>query len=911
MKKIALPLLLLISFASFSQPSVVDSLENLLADSTLQGTARIDALNELAYLKRTDVAASVALAHEAMALARKTDYKKGEGDASIALSNYHLSRLEHEKGLQYALSAMRIFEALHDKKGLMDANTMLGMLYLNFKEPEKAIQYLNLALTLAGELKNNEALARIYNTLGAIALAKDRKEAHRLYTKALSYLLTTDSSPIKVMVLCNIGAIHRLDDDTDKSLPYLYEAQRIAKNIHDKSGEAVAQFNLGRTYMKRQEMARAEEYLLTSLQLGREAGDKKNLFNVYLALIELKTISGNSIEVHEYQVKYYKARDSIFNMEKTQQIAALEIIFETEKREQTIKLLEQENKIKSLSRNLLLAGLTSVVLTGALIFYFQRQKNRRNRTLLKKQEELNLKLREADQIKSYFFANISHEFRTPLTLILSPVEEKLSAASLSQKDRISFQSIRRSANRLLELINQLLELSKLESGFMKLQMQPGNLYHFIMPILSSFDSLADVNEVQYTKDVRLPASTTLFDGDKLEKIFSNLLSNAFKFSPRSGTVGVKVVGQEKERSVALTVEILNSGAVIPAGDLDQIFSPFVQGQNISRHGLAGTGLGLSLVKELVRLHHGDIHVTSNAEAGTVFTLTLAFEKSAMPALPAPEKAEVESYTPGEFFENSIAETDAGKETILVVEDDREVRALIRDGLEARYNILEASTGKEGVAMALDQPADLIISDVMMPVMNGVELCHLLKNNELTSHIPVILLTARADHESKLEGLRTGADDYVIKPFNMQELQARVANLVGLRKKLIQKYNQRIMVQPHEITVTPLDERFIQKVIQVIEDNLDNVALGADTISVELGVSRTNLHRKLKSITGLATGEFIQDFRLRRAAQLIKKRADTISQIAYQVGFNDQSYFTKCFKKKFGQTPSAFVPPAND
>jgi tetratricopeptide (TPR) repeat protein len=491
MKNLLFPILLMVCCPALAQPVVIDSLENLLTDQSLKQTARIDLLNELAYLKRTNLTVSIAHAREALALSRKMDYKKGEGAANVIISYYYFSRQENEKSMEHALSALRIFETIHDKKGLMDTYTMMGLTYLNLKEQSKAEQYMNLALTLGLELKHNEGIARAYNTLGIIKSGRqERKEALGLYSKALGYLLTDDDNPIKVLVLCNIATIHRLNYETEKSLPYLFDALQIAKNLNDRPGLAIVHHSLGRTYMDMKELPKAEEYFLTGLQLSKQAGEKRNIFNFYMALIELKTISGKNLEAHEYQIKYYKARDSVFNIEKAQQIAELEISYETEKKEQTIKLLEQENEIKSLSRNLLLAGLTSVVLIGGVVFYFQRQKSRRNRALLTKQEELNQKLQEADQIKSYFFANISHEFRTPLTLILSPVEEKLLATNLSQKDKISFQSIRRSANRLLELINQLLELSKLESGFMKLQPQPGDLHHFVLLILSSFDSLA-------------------------------------------------------------------------------------------------------------------------------------------------------------------------------------------------------------------------------------------------------------------------------------------------------------------------------------------------------------------------------------------------------------------------------------
>lgn len=907
MKKLLTLFLLCISFASPGQNKKLDSLYNVLANHPQEDTTRANTIFAICYHEYTsNPEKNKALAEEALRISRNIHFTRGIGFAIRYISLYHWIKGDYGQAAKYAFEMLAVFEGTPHDKGLSQAYGLLGLIHEEWDDFDKSELYYKKALEINEKAGRKYDMAYNYNSLGSLNHGFSKyDQATEYYLKSLALREQIKDEDGMSQSYNNLAHIFKIKNDYPKAIEFFEKALPIARKFNNRNRISIVSMGLGEMYLLAGKYNQAEPYLLESLSLAKKLNNKKRLRETYRKLTVLENKRGNYKSALEYLEFEFKYQDSLYTEDKARQIAEVETKYETAKKEQTINLLEQENKIKSLSRNLLLAGLTSVVLLAGLIFYFQRQKNRRNQGLLKKQEELNQKLQEADKLKSRFFANISHEFRTPLTLILSPVEEKLLAEDLTQKDKISFQSIRRSANRLLELINQLLELSRLESGFMKLRAQPGNLYSFIMPILSSFDSMADVGQVKYTKEIRIPESVVLFDDDKLEKILNNLLSNAFKFSPKAGRVEVRVIAGEREKSVELTIEIKNTSFISP-DTLDKIFELFFQGENTLAQGVPGTGLGLSLVKELVKLHGGDVHVTSTSGEGTVFTVTLSFEKSDMPAtVHATEKTETIVFAE-EPSGNKPTETDDTKETILIVEDNQDVRNLIRQGLQAHYNILEASTGKEGVDIACNQNIDLVVSDVMMPVMNGIELCHLLKNDELTSHIPIILLTARADHESKLEGLRTGADDYVVKPFNMQELQARIVNLTEQRKKLIRKYNQHIVVQPHEITVTPLDERFIQKAIQVVEENLDNADLSVDKMSEVLGMSRTNLHRKLKSVTGLATGEFIQDFRLRRAAQLIEKKADTISQIAYQVGFNDQSYFTKCFKKKFGKTPSEFA-----
>jgi signal transduction histidine kinase/DNA-binding response OmpR family regulator len=908
MKKLLL-LLLCVAFELHGQNKELDSLYRVLEGHSQKDTVRFNLLISVSKHLLSNSEKSKEYINEAIAIATQLGFKKGIAEGHNYLTHYFWYRTDFAQAVEHGLTALRLRENINDSMGLFEANVALAGVYMSWKDFKKAEEYLDKALILADQNKSKIDFGDLYDKVGFFKLQQNKvEEGIDFVNKSLAIKKERNDTEGQASCYFLLAKAQQKLGNTKATLEYYQNAIRLSKLSKELgviNNIASSHEGMGEIYVQLKEFNKASLHLDTALQIARQINAVNMTIRVYRDRAALNEAKGNFREALRYERLNRQLQDSVLNEQKSQQVAEAQVKYETEKKEQTILLLGQEKKFQDKLRNLLVLGIALLGLSTIAIYLLQRSRARKAKQLLTIQESLNTKLIEVDKLKSRFFANISHEFRTPLTLILSPIEEKLLAEGISQKDRISFQTIKRSANRLLELINQVLELSKLESGFMKLNPQPGNLYNFIMPVLSSFDSMADVSQVRYTKEVRIPESPLFFDGDKIEKILTNLLSNAFKFSPKGGNVEIMVLANEKAKSVELTIKVKNIGTAITPDTLDKMFEPFFQGDNTSTRWIPGTGLGLSLVKELVKLNGGDIHVASTASEGTVLTVALTLEKSDMSvAIPAIEKMETIAYAEA-APETILAETDATKETILIVEDNGDVRNLIRQGFETKYNILEASTGKEGVEMAMTQQIDLVVSDVMMPVMGGVELCHILKNDENTSHLPIILLTARADHESKLEGLNTGADDYVIKPFNMEELQVRIANLIGQRKRLIKKYNQHIIVQPHEITVTPLDERFIQKAIQLMEENLDNIELSVDKMSEGLGMSRTNLNRKLKAVTGFATNEFIQDFRLRRAALLIEKKADSISQIAYQVGFNDQSYFTKCFKKKFGKTPSEF------
>jgi signal transduction histidine kinase/ligand-binding sensor domain-containing protein/DNA-binding response OmpR family regulator len=565
------------------------------------------------------------------------------------------------------------------------------------------------------------------------------------------------------------------------------------------------------------------------------------------------------------------------------------------------------------------------------------------------------KLKEVDRMKSNFFANISHEFRTPLTLILGPLERLLSRSQ--EKD--SWQDMKimqRSARRLQRLINQLLDLSKLEAGQMKLQVREENIVTLLRSFVQAFESLAKMKNIKLVFKADQEKIKGYIDREKLETIITNLLSNAFKFTPEGGKVAISVKSDPTQSPLSkgghggVEIIVSDTGSGIPADRLPRIFDRFYQIDNsytresapldISRSKKSqlsdeiyptaqeGSGIGLALTKELVEFHKGKISVTSEVSNGTTFVIRLPMGKAYyaaeeivdIPPSP-PSKGGAESISPFEGglrgmldSQEALDESHSGKPArpkkslpiLLIVEDNPDMCAYIRSNLENDYRIIEAADGEEGFNKGANALPDLIISDVMMPQMDGFQLCAKLKTDPRTSHIPVILLTARAAAEDRIGGLETGADDYIIKPFNSRELQVRVRNLIEQRRRLRERYRKEGALSPREIATTSTDQKFLQRALDIIEERLSDSSLDTQTFSREIGMSRMQLHRKITALTDMTPKEFIRMIRLQRAAQLLKQKFGNITEVAYEVGFSNPAYFTECFRKNFGETPSKYL-----
>ena len=525
-------------------------------------------------------------------------------------------------------------------------------------------------------------------------------------------------------------------------------------------------------------------------------------------------------------------------------------------------------------------------------FFFQ------NRLLKEKIERE--KIADISNMRSRFFANISHEFRTPLTLIRGPVEDKM----LITKNSVEKKELRKiydQTSRMLKLVNELLDLSKLDVAKLRLEEKSADIHSFLRRNTEIFRSTVEQRRLILNIEIPENSQFVRFDAENLEKILVNLIANAIKHCPEYGKVEIKTQYEVSEGTMHFSVK--NEGEPIPEHELSDIFNRFYQASNAKHQ---GSGVGLALVKELIDLMNGSVSVSSSFKEGTTFMVVIPMEVSN-------ELQEVKFTSEikriGEIRSeatNTNIKRSSKAEEILLVEDNSEVRQYLGSILAKSYRVIQAKNGKEGCELALNQIPDLVISDVMMPEMDAVEMCQKLKTDQRTDHIPIILLTARADTGSRLECLESGADDYLSKPFHTQELLARVANLLKLRANLKERFKQSIQVISSDITISSSDQRFLQKAIEVVAKHLDDTDFDVQIFSSELNLSRTHLHKKLKSIADQSPSEFIRNLRLQHAAELLAANFDNVSQIAYATGFNNLSYFARCFKEKYGVTPTDFA-----
>ena len=545
-----------------------------------------------------------------------------------------------------------------------------------------------------------------------------------------------------------------------------------------------------------------------------------------------------------------------------------------------------------------------------VLFYIYRLRHRVDM----EQQLANIKLR--------FFTDISHELRTPLTLISSPVTEVLENEPLSPSAREHLTLVHQNTERMLRLMNQILDFRKIQNQKMKLLIEETDLIPLLQKVMSSFKLIAEEKNINYQLTSTIQSVYSWVDRDKFEKIFFNLLSNAFKYTPADKSITVNITTKEK----TVEIEVADEGigiAVEKQHSLFQRFESLVK-QNILQ---PSSGIGLSLVKEMVEMHHGTITVNSQPGVGSRFTVSLPLQREifeedvqvefilndSQSSAPHP----VDSMkAPEEVEEKEDLETNSDGFSILVVEDNEELKAFLKSILSENYTVITASNGEEGLQHAVDDLPDLIISDVMMPVMDGLEMIRQIKENNNICHIPIIVLSAKASLDDRIAGLEQGIDDYITKPFSATYLKTRVASLLRQRKALQELYMNRLMegkntsspdpLTPSQPQITPYDEQFMKKVMAYMEEQMDNAELTIDEFAEQLMLSRTIFYRKLKSIVGLTPVDFIREIRIKRAVQLIDSDEYNFSQVAYMTGFNDPKYFSKCFKKVIGITPVSYT-----
>lgn len=552
-----------------------------------------------------------------------------------------------------------------------------------------------------------------------------------------------------------------------------------------------------------------------------------------------------------------------------------------------------------LAYSILLVSL--VILLRYIILTRERNKYQKEQAIeeSERQHELNI-------MKTRFFTNVSHEFRTPLTLIISPLERMLKT-DLDSGIRKHLELMYQNSKRLLNLVNQLLDFRKAEENKLGLTLIYGNIVGIIEQAVNSFNDLKESRHIQlkflpYDSEVNMQ-----FDRDKIEKIIINLLSNAFKFTPEGGRINVITRLNNRNGSEIFEITVEDNGIGINKENQEKLFQRFYQSEAPDRFLTKGSGIGLSLTKDFVELHNGEITVDSESGKGSRFTIILPVNRE---IILSPAEEEESELVPETSMETVAPETESSppdreKKTILLVEDNAEFRSYLSECLADAYNRLEAEDGKTALDLLEKDDVDLVVSDIMMPVMDGIQLCNTIKTDTRFSHIPIILLTAKSTQEDHIEGLKQGADDYITKPFSFEILESRIAYLLNLRQKFIREYQKSLRVEGDQKSITTLDEKLLERILSLVNDNLTNTEFSVAKLSRELGMSRVNLYKKTRSLTGKTPIELIRMVRLKKAAELLLQSQLTISEITYEVGFSDPRYFSRQFKAEFKVLPSKF------
>jgi DNA-binding response OmpR family regulator len=524
-----------------------------------------------------------------------------------------------------------------------------------------------------------------------------------------------------------------------------------------------------------------------------------------------------------------------------------------------------------------------------------------------------------NEAKLRFFIDISHEIRSPMTLIISPLE-KLMKESHDESNRRVLERIHRNARRILGLINQLLDMRKIDKGQMCLQCHETDLVGFIEELFDVFDEQASRRNIRFTFERPAGRLPVWIDRNNFDKVLMNILSNAFKYTPDRGEINIRLTSGLDEtvwgplRHFA-EIRIIDTGTGIDEDKIKKIFTRFYQAQNELTFGTMGSGIGLNLSRTLIDLHQGAIRASNRKDVqGSCFTIRIPLGKE---HIKKENRASGESHSRLLLQQESYIQPSGPKTKlirsktnykILVVDDEEEMRDFLRQELKETYKVLTARNGSEGLQMTLSQMPDLVISDIMMPEMDGFALVKKLKSNANICHIPIILLSSKAEREDRLDGLDKGADAYLSKPFHTDELKVMVGNLINIRQVLKGKFSgaqdQQDKLKPVELKSS--DEILMERIMTVINDNLDNLALNVSMLASNVGLSRTQLHRKFKELTGIPAGDFIRNIRLKQAAKLLKEKQMNVSQIAYTVGFTNQAHFSATFKKFYGVSPMEYI-----
>ncbi|MEM9548008.1 MAG: tetratricopeptide repeat protein [Bacteroidota bacterium] len=852
---------------------------------------------------------SIQYYQEALKIMNTVQNRDGQAMILSLIAYTYMQKGYYPQSLEYYQKSLNLFDTLNNNGILIQDLRGIGKVYEAMENYSEALKYHQQRLTIKEVEKDIRGQNTVFMDIGEnYSLRGDFRTAISYYQKALRIQNEHSSSEVEdANIFVNIGSSYERLNQLDSAEVYLHNALNTLKQNKQFKMYASGLMSLGKVYKKQKKQNLAKTSFNEAYAISQSSGFRQFQMEASDELYQLYNSENNHREALNYFKTYQDLKDQLFNLKNMEKVVRLEADFKLEKEKQRLAFEREKDSAQQRAfRTMLLIALAGAFIIILIIARYTHQKQTANKELQRLNIEVSQqkeKLEELDVLKSRFFTNISHEFRTPLTIISGMIDQVKSKPELFL-DKGS-QMIKQNTLSLLNLINQILELRKLESGVLKLNPVQGDIIQYMRYITESFKSYAENNGINLHFLTTTPSLKMDYDPDKILRVISNLLSNAVKYSPNGGDIYYHLDQKEGGQKRYLQIKIQDTGTGIPKDQLDSIFDRFYQlgSKGVGRHTkkTEGTGIGLALTREFAKLMNGEIRVESELGIGTTFTVllpitntsTISDSFSAVEIQPNQESIDTQP-----LIRPKQDQTSPDKPTLLIVEDNTDIQQLLVACLMEDYQLIIENNGQEGITTALERVPDLIVSDVMMPDKDGFELCEYLKNDERTSHIPIVLLTAKADMQAKITGLRKGADAYLKKPFDQTELQVRLKNLLEIRKKLQEQYR----------TLKPTgnnhqEDAFIQKVRKAIEKNHGDENFGVNQLCREVALSRAQLHNKIKALTGIPTSIFIRTIRLQKAKHLLESTDLNVSEIAYEVGFKNAAYFSTAFSEEFGFPPS--------
>lgn len=767
----------------------------------------------------------------------------------------------------------------------------LGNIFLSLNKPEQAKTYFDQSLLIEKQLESNLGQAINYANIAETFRMKNQFDSALFYYNQSLKQNQIIKSDIGIAICKkSIGKVYLAQGKTEEGLKLMKEAVSLMEDSKDAFHVVEMEIALCNAFIENNRLDEAEPHLTQVILLSYQMSSYDQLYTAYNLLSQLKEKQQKYLEALQSNKQMMAYRDSVLSQNNEIRILELENRYRNKQASQQIRLLETENVLNQKNKReqiRILLFVITVLSVLASVFYY-RYRNRRH---------LASELEKINEIKSRFFTNISHEFRTPLTLIKAPVENILEEKIANERIDNELNIVLRNANQMLFLVEQLLNISKIDSGKFSIHVQPGDLAMNIHTISNSFEYVASRKSIVYNRRIA-PSGYVWYDANIIEILVINLLSNAIKFTPEHGRVVLETFKTSDTYEISLENETEKE---MTDEQLKSLFDRFYTTANDSK---SGTGIGLSLVKDICALYRAKVNLDYDNKL-LKFTIHLPVNKSHFSDEEILSEVTPDTVQPGDRrkSEEKIVRDDETP-IILIVEDVEDMRDFLQEIFQNDFQIILAKDGDEGIDKAREIVPDIIVSDVMMPNVNGLTLCNTLKNDYLTNHIPIILLTALNEQDNVVKGLESKADDYIAKPFNPKILQAKVVNLLENRDLLIRKYKEEFGVHPMDAEWASSEKSF-SSLLNNLTPELMNPDFGVGAFCNVCAMSRTQLHRKLKATTGLSATAYIRFRRIRIAAEMLKNPEMSVTDVCYKSGFSDTSYFSKCFKKEMKLSPAEY------